>query len=229
MTKIFLFAGPSLYEGDTVKYAISTIKLLPPVKRGDICEVIKWNSPSTMVIADGVFHSVLSVGHAEIRNALELGWKVWGVSSMGAIRAAEMDTLGMNGFGEVYERFCSDEDFSDDEVALLHAPMEPYFPISEPMINIRYFIFNLLKEKKINSQASELILNSLKNRWFGERTLELTQVLLSTYGKITNEEAIATLKDFKRFRIKTKDLDNLMQRLLSDESLSTEHEYSSSN
>ncbi|WP_425300876.1 TfuA-like protein, partial [Nocardia wallacei] len=33
----------------------------------------------------------------EIREALEAGWSVWGLSSMGAIRAAEMRLLGMRG------------------------------------------------------------------------------------------------------------------------------------
>ena len=38
---------------------------------------------------------------------------------MGAIRAREMAHLGMRGFGRVFERFVAEDDFQDDEVALL--------------------------------------------------------------------------------------------------------------
>ena len=58
-----------------------------------------------MIICDGVFESQPAVSHAELCRALDGGWAVWGVSSIGAIRAFEMRAEGMRGFGYVYKQF----------------------------------------------------------------------------------------------------------------------------
>ena len=55
---------------------------------------------------------------------------------MGALRAAEMDTLGMVGIGEIYRMYKSGELESDDEVALVFDPSRAW--LSEPLINIRF-------------------------------------------------------------------------------------------
>src|SRR4051795_13634825 len=94
--ELILFAGPSmpgslrLPEGATV---------LPPVRRGDVPALLRDRRPGALAIADGLFHQSLAVGHVEIRDALDAGWQVWGLSSMGAIRACEMRYLGMRGCG----------------------------------------------------------------------------------------------------------------------------------
>ena len=98
----------------------------PPVRRLDVAKLTATERrPGTLVIVDGLFHDTLAVGHAEIREAMRRGWRVWGLSSMGAIRAREMAPLGMKGFGRVFERFEAEADFQDDEVALLHEPRPP--------------------------------------------------------------------------------------------------------
>ena len=56
-------------------------------------------------LIDGVFFQESSVGHREILAALKSGVRVVGASSMGAIRAAELHTLGMEGMGEVYRMY----------------------------------------------------------------------------------------------------------------------------
>ncbi len=98
-----------------------------------------------MAIVDGQFLRCLSVGHAEIRLAIAKSWQVWGLSSMGAIRACEMKHLGMRGYGEVYQWYCRDECFRDDEVALMHRPNPPYDAVSEPLIHIRVWLQELVK------------------------------------------------------------------------------------
>ena len=45
------------------------------------------------------------MAHREILAAVRKGVRVVGASSMGALRAAEMDTLGMTGIGEVYRMY----------------------------------------------------------------------------------------------------------------------------
>jgi hypothetical protein len=113
---------------------------------------------------------------------MEAGWAVWGLSSMGAIRAAEMHAMGMRGFGQVFEAFHRDGDLADDEVALLHGTEHPYVPVSEPLIHIRALMSALQTEGRVTADATASILGSLKQMWFGYRTLARVRGLLAEHG-----------------------------------------------
>ena len=76
-------------------------------------------NPDIIGIIDGVFHQSSAVGHKEILNAIKKGIKVYGASSMGALRASELDVLGMTGIGYVYNQYASGEVDSDDDVAVM--------------------------------------------------------------------------------------------------------------
>src|SRR5579862_9150728 len=109
-----LFAGPSLYPAGRMLTVPPGVQVLPPAQRGDIAALCRTSVPGVCVLADGLFHQCAAVGHAELRMALQSGWAVWGLASMGAIRAYEMRAMGVRGFGRVYEMFQSDGDFQDD-------------------------------------------------------------------------------------------------------------------
>src|SRR5262249_48597706 len=144
--KITVFVGPSAYgiEAELQRIESFGVSIYPPVKRGDLYEVAKRSA--TIVIVDGLFHTVPAVGHIEIREALESGIRVIGCSSMVAIRAYEMRTLGMIGFGRVFEMFKEFEDFTDDELTQLHGPEPDFLPFSEALVNIRIFLDSLIAE-----------------------------------------------------------------------------------
>ncbi len=76
------------------------------------------------------------MGPREILNALEGGIKVVGGSSMGALRASELDVYGMVGVGKIYRWYKEGAINSDDEVALVFHP-ETGRALSEPLVNIR--------------------------------------------------------------------------------------------
>ena len=85
-----------------------------------------------------MFESVGAVWHKEILLALQDGIAVYGASSMGAIRAAELAPFGMVGVGAIYEAYCDGRYTDDDEVALLQGPATFGYPaMSEAMVNIR--------------------------------------------------------------------------------------------
>ena len=87
---------------------------------------------------DGVFASSPATWHKEILLALEDGITVYGASSMGALRAAELAPFGMVGVGQIYEAYQDGVYTDDDEVALLHGPARSdYRELSEAMVNIR--------------------------------------------------------------------------------------------
>ena len=75
-------------------------------------------------IVDGYFDTVPSVWHKEILVAMQRGVHVFGASSMGALRAAELHPFGMVGIGQVYEWYRDGTIDADDEVAVAHGPAE---------------------------------------------------------------------------------------------------------
>ena len=205
-----LFAGPSLQGVDSQLLCGEDLVLRPPVKRGDIKRLVAHSPPSNLAIVDGVFHAHPAVGHAEILEALRAGWRIWGLSSMGAIRACEMDTLGMTGFGEVYRQFASDPDMSDDEVTLIHQAQEPFLSLSEPLIHIRQFLRQWSTEEIITPAQEQHILNHLKNMWYGYRTLGcLKEVLLAL--SVAEKQIDGAIEKFSTYRIKSLDLTNFLK------------------
>ncbi|MDB5959120.1 MAG: hypothetical protein JWP59_414, partial [Massilia sp.] len=209
--KAVLFAGPSTFGLPDELLGQSGMIVYPPAKRGDIAALTgSGTEPCTLILADGIFHSELAVGHVELRDAITQGWDVWGVSSMGAIRASEMHHLGMRGYGRVFELFAADVDFSDDEVALLHAPMQPYFPITEPLVHTRFLLDHLQGSDLLDGDAAVAIIASLKARWFGFRTPELLEKLLGEVGGLDLPACKSALQQQAQFRIKNQDLRNLL-------------------
>jgi hypothetical protein len=53
---------------------------------------------------------------------MEQGVHVFGAASMGALRAAEMHSLGMVGIGTIFQWYRDGKIVADDEVAVRHGP-----------------------------------------------------------------------------------------------------------
>ena len=209
-SRVWLFAGPTLNGAASVAQETG-IKLLPPVKRGDVERLVSTRRPGVMAIVDGQFHQCLSVGHAEIRLAIAEGWQVWGLSSMGAIRACEMRHVGMHGFGQVYEWFCRDEDFRDDEVALTHGPTAPYVALSEPLVHIRVWLQELVKTRLLSAAQEKRLLKELMSMWFGERTLSRVRAMVLALVPDRARELDESLAGFDRYRLKSRDLSSFLR------------------
>lgn len=204
-----MFAGPSTYGLGANCLGCHDFDWRPPVKRGDVALLVKEHPASTLVICDGVFQTEPAVSHREICDALDAGWQVWGVSSLGAIRAAEMAHLGMRGFGYVYDRFASDPDFCDDEACLLYFPESPYFPVSEPLVNLRFAFESFGAEFGITADQATSILSQLRTLWFGDRTQELMAALLRESGA-TDSCVTAFMAELKKRPRKQLDLAELL-------------------
>ncbi len=98
------FLGPSL-ELETARGILGDAIYLPPLRQADLVSAIDRYRPSAVGIIDGYFLQDLSVWHKEILLALQRGIAVYGASSMGALRAAEMAPYGMRGIGRIYQAF----------------------------------------------------------------------------------------------------------------------------
>jgi len=109
---IKVYAGLSAGR-DTVQAILPDAICAPPVERGDIVADID-DGVTSILILDGVFHQALSVSPSEIMDALRRGIRVFGASSMGALRAAELEAYGMVGVGEIFEYIRNAAAFRDD-------------------------------------------------------------------------------------------------------------------
>ena len=166
MQRIIVFLGPSL-ERETAE-TILPAEYRPPAKRGDLLRAV-GDGATVIGLIDGVFHQESAVAHREILAAIKKGVMVVGSSSMGALRAAEMDTLGMTGIGEVYRMYRSGELISDDEVALVFDP-ETGLSLSEPLVNIRFTLHEAEKERIITSQDHATLLAAAQAVFYPQRT-----------------------------------------------------------
>ena len=166
MQKIIVFLGPSLELAAAEK--ILSAEYRPPAKRGDLLRAAEEGA-AIIGLIDGVFHQESAVAHREILAAVKKGVRVIGASSMGALRAAEMDTLGMVGIGEVYRMYKSGELISDDEVALVFDPVSG-LSLSEPLINIRFTLKRALDEGIITGQEHDALLAAARSVFYPQRT-----------------------------------------------------------
>ncbi|OTP68679.1 TfuA-like protein [Caballeronia sordidicola] len=202
---VHLYAGPSLGSYAIPKLSGAELVLHAPARRGDISSLVDTCAPACIAIADGVFHVQPAVGHAEIRDAVRAGWRIWGLCSIGAIRAIEMAHLGVSGFGEVFSEFVRNSMFRDDEVALLHLDEHPFTALSEPLIHIRRHTNELLRLKLIFDADAKILISALENVWFGARTVELYGQLLANICKY-NTPLDQLDRELDPHRIKNQDL-----------------------
>ena len=187
MVKIIIYAGLSLPfdEAKEILDSFGDVEVIykRPIKRGDLNIALK-EKPDIIGIIDGVFHQNSAVGHKEILTVIKSGIKVFGSSSMGALRASELDTLGMEGIGYCYEQYATGIIDSDDDVAVM-LDSETLEPLSVPLINMRYVFSNAANEKIITKNEKEELLSIAKKTYYPKRN----------YASILNE---SDLEDNKK-------------------------------
>ena len=174
-----LFIGPSLPKD----VDLSMFNIFPPIKAGDIYKIIT-HGYNRIGIVDGVFHGQPSIWHREILNAVDLGIEVLGSSSMGALRASEMDTMGVRGIGKVYKWYQENRINGDDEVALSHLPIKPYTSMTIPLVDIRNILVEVLS-MKIETEEHGKIIKTCRTVPYWNRT---NKTLLMALEKSKHEK-----------------------------------------
>ena len=165
-----IFAGPSLppkfRPGD------SFFEWRPPVRQGEVYRAA-LTRPAAIGIVDGYFEVTPTVWHKEILWAMAEGIAVFGAASIGALRAAELDSYGMRGIGQIYQAFRSGALEDDDEVALLHGPEELGYPaLTEAMVNIRATLAAAVEIGIIPPETSARLSELAKTMFYKERSVE---------------------------------------------------------
>jgi len=176
MVKILIYGGLSLPfdEAREILDSSEDIEVIykRPIKRGDLGHDIKEN-PDIIGIIDGVFHQNSAVGHREILDVMKRGVKVFGASSMGALRASELDSLGMVGIGYCYNQYASGAIDSDDDVAVM-LDSESLEALSVPLISMNYVFTQAVSEGIITENEKDELVQIAKSTFYPKRNYAKT-------------------------------------------------------
>ena len=166
---LVVFLGPTLAADEA--RALASCTVLPPAAQGDVWRVLE-RQPQVILLVDGIFESLPSVWHQELLAALDAGVQVLGASSMGALRAAELHSFGMQGVGAIFEAYREGHLVDDAEVALLHADGEHQWrPLTVPLVNVRHAVAVAVRKKVLSDvEGTQLVaaaasLHYQQRRW----------------------------------------------------------------
>lgn len=187
---LYVFLGPTLPRAEAARDLDAAY--LPPVAQGDIIRLCA-RKPRAIGIVDGFFENIPSVWHKEILHAIDQGVAVFGASSMGALRAAELHPFGMIGVGAIFEAFRDGRLEDDDEVAVIHGPVELGYPsLSEAMVNIRRTLADAVADDVIPAATAALLEGIAKALPYRDRGYGRVLRLAADQG--VPEEELADLK-----------------------------------
>ena len=145
-------------------------EFLPPIERGDIDRLLARDQPPEVIgIVDGKFLQTLSISPKEVLRAVDRGVRVFGSSSMGALRAVECEQWGMTGIGRIFDEYRSGRNVAEDEVALVFDERTGT-ALSEPMINLRFAIADAVAGDEIDAETGDVFLAEAKAPYFPHRT-----------------------------------------------------------
>jgi len=164
---VVVFAGPSV-AAEVVRRWLPDADLRPPASRGDVWRAGR-DGADVVALIDGYYEHVPPVWHKEILDALRRGCQVFGSSSMGAIRAAELAPFGMIGVGTVYELMTQGV-IDDADVSVAHGPAPDHRVMSTPFANVHVTLWAAWRAGVVDASARDLVLACARSIFYAERT-----------------------------------------------------------
>ncbi|WP_438042160.1 TfuA-related McrA-glycine thioamidation protein [Sorangium sp. So ce128] len=191
--QIVVFIGPSLPVDDARRVLEADYR--PPIRRGDIDALMKA-PPRLIGVIDGKFFQSFAISPKELLTALDAGVKVFGSSSMGALRAVELHPYGMIGVGRIFEMYHTEVLTAEDEVALVY-DADSGRATSVPLVNIRIALEGAVREQVIRAETERTLLRLIQAVYFPDRTYPM--MLRLAEGKVPEGERLA-LADYIKTR-----------------------------
>jgi hypothetical protein len=208
-----IFLGPTLAL-EKAKEHLDAL-YCPPVAQGDVLRALA-HQPRLIGIIDGYFDTVPAVWHKEILYAMERGVHVFGASSIGALRAVELEPFGMTGIGQIFEWFRSGQLEDDDEVAVAHGPAESgYKAVSEAMVNIRHAVQKAQEDGLMTEELASRFLSAAKNLPYSQRDIRRTMQILADEMKPAKRRELTDYFEGLHPSLKEADAVLLLQRAAS--------------
>jgi hypothetical protein len=200
MNKPIVYLGPTLNREEASKILDADYR--DPAKKGDFLRLSLTSDEKKYVgFIDGVFlhdypPSPIEVYHLATRKNIEL----IGASSLGALRAVELEKFGMKGIGKIFQLFKNGILNADDEVAVTFVRDKNILQ-SEALIDIRFNLFLAYKKGIITKQTKKRSVKIAKNIYFPFRNYD-------DIIKLTQEQfpsIHAELENFRDYILKNRD------------------------
>jgi TfuA protein len=213
-----VFVGPTLDLG--IAREILDADYRPPAKKGDFFRLTALPQGKTLVgLIDGVFLHDYPPSPIEVYQLTLQNFIIVGSSSLGALRAVELEKFGMIGIGKVFDLYRKRILFADDEVAVTYAEGENKLQ-SEAMVDIRFNLFLAERKGIIDENCRNILKLEAKQLYFPYRNYETIVNICQKKYKSLHEK----LEKFRQYiilnrdSIKTRDAIKLLQylKLLSE-------------
>jgi len=200
MNKPIVYLGPTLNREEASKILEADYR--DPAKKGDFLRLSHTSDEKKYVgFIDGVFlhdypPSPIEVYHLATRKNIEL----IGASSLGALRAVELEKFGMKGIGKIFQLFKNGILNADDEVAVTFVRDKNILQ-SEALIDIRFNLFLAYKKGIITNQTKKRSVKIAKNIYFPFRNYDDIIRLTQKQFPSTHDE----LENFRDYILKNRD------------------------
>jgi hypothetical protein len=171
MTEVVIFCGSTL-DRHTAS-AILDAAWRAPAARDDVAMAVLAMRPRAIGLIDGTFATGPAVSHKEILWAMSEGVHVFGSAGMGALRAAELEAVGMEGIGKVFVSLKNRDIEDDDEIAVDHEaqPASGLLRV-ETMVNIRATLSQARAEGVIGPSLHGELTGWAKEMFYKDRSYE---------------------------------------------------------
>ena len=199
--------GPSL--STATRPECSRVDIYPPIRRGQLVQIVEAGEHAVVGIIDGVFDQHLAVSPREILLALSAGIIVIGGGSMGALRAVELEGAGVQGVGQVFEWYRAGVIIDEDELAVRFDP-ESGRCFCDPLVNIRASCAALRARDRISSDLASAIVETAKGLHYSLRSYNAVAATLRRNGGPDIYDLLAELREFD---LKARDAARVFERV----------------
>ncbi len=200
MKEHIVYLGPTLSREEASKILDADYR--DPAKKGDFLRLAHTSDEKRYVgFIDGVFlhdypPSPIEVYHLATRKNIELV----GASSLGALRAVELEKFGMKGIGKIFQLYKNGIINADDEVAVTFVRGKNILQ-SEAMIDIRFNLFLAYKKGIISRQTKKRFVKVAKNIYFPFRNYDdIITLTQKSFPSVYDE-----LENFRNYILKNRD------------------------
>lgn len=191
--RLGVFCGPSLPPED--RRVLAGVSYLQPASRGDIARASAQYE--ALLVIDGVFHHDLAPSPKEVYAACKRV-RMFGASSMGALRAAECAPFGMLALGIVARWYTSERIDGDDEVALLVHP-ETQAALTVPLVNVRYVMRLAQRRGVLTTGNAEAAVKDARAIFYMDRTWDAVLTRIPESARAAVREIALREGDLKRW------------------------------
>jgi ribosomal protein S12 methylthiotransferase accessory factor len=196
-----VFCGPSLPASDRVHEP--GVTYLAPAARGDVERAAR--TYDDVLLIDGVFHHDLAPSPKECYTATRFA-RMYGASSMGALRAVECAPYGFTPLGIIARWFSCGAVDGDDEVAVLAHP-QTHEALSVPLVNVRYALRALRRSGAISADEEADAVARARDVYYMDRTWSDVAEILPARARDAFETVVKNGADLKgmdaRFALRT--------------------------